>query len=93
MNSLSPEEIRVATLKALKQLGKEIDKLDDNFDLFRSDVVDSSLSFVKLLLHIEQILGQLFDLAELDFNSLRTLDMLVDQLYSLQTHRVVKNNG
>jgi acyl carrier protein len=53
--------------------------LDGNFGLFTSGNLDS-LGFVKLLMSIEQKLGQEFDLHAIDFNNVETLDALVSQL-------------
>jgi acyl carrier protein len=53
--------------------------LDGNFGLFTSGNLDS-LGFVKLLMSIEQKLGQKLDLQAIDFNNVETLDALVIQI-------------
>ena len=68
----------------LRLVGVEIDEVDSNFDLIGSGLLDS-VSFVDLLMQVEQALGQPIDLAALDFTQLSTLDGLVEQLYRQQT--------
>jgi acyl carrier protein len=88
MHVLSLEEVRLAVLDALgrhlRLVGVEMDEMDSNFDLIGSGLLDS-VSFVALLVHVEQALGQPIEFAELDLSSLTTLDGLVAQLYSQQT--------
>jgi acyl carrier protein len=88
MHVLSLEEVRLAVLDALgrhlRLVGVEMDAVDSNFDLIGSGILDS-VSFVELLRHVEQALGQPIELAALDFSQLVTLDGLVNQLYSQQT--------
>jgi acyl carrier protein len=88
MNVLSLEQIRRAVLDALgrhlRLLGVKMDEVNSNFDLIGSGLLDS-VSFVELLMHIEQALGNPIELAELDFTTLTTVDGLVAQLYRQQT--------
>ena len=88
MNVLSLEEIRLAVLEVLgrhlRLLGVKMDEVDSNFDLIGSGLLDS-VSFLELLVHVEQALGHPIELAELDFTTLTTLDGLVAQLHEQQT--------
>lgn len=89
MGILSPEGIHHVVVEALEQrlrdLELETDEVDGNFALFDSGALDS-IGFVELMTGIEQKLGQQFDLGELDFDRLETLDALVAQLCRLM-HR------
>lgn len=84
MNVLSLEEVRLAVLEVLSHhlrlLGVEMHEVGDHFDLISSGLLDS-VSFVELLMQVEQALGQQIELAELDFSQLSTVAGLADQLY------------
>jgi len=84
MSNPSAGEIHRVVIEAVQESlhasgTKTPSNLDGTFGLFTSGNLDS-LGFVKLLMSIEQKLGQGLDLQSIDFNNVETLDALVIQL-------------
>jgi acyl carrier protein len=82
----SMEEIARVVVEAVHQslhdLGREDVHLDRRFHIF-DDGGFTSLSFLQLLLSIEQKCGRTFDLNALDFDNIETVDALITQIHKI----------
>ncbi len=86
-SSLTRAEILAVLLSMaishLRSHGIEANGIDGEFDLLTSGILES-VEIVEYLMMVSRALDQPFDLVDLDFNRLGSLNALADQILALQ---------